>query len=196
MSEEDIKIKALKIVMLGDTTVGKTSIINSYLNKDFTQDMLSNIGIDKNNKKIKMKDGNEIKLVIWDTAGQERFHSVATSTIKSAQGVIVSFDLTNEKSFKNLSRWLDDIKENNNKIPILLFGNKCDMLEERVVEEKDIDIFVSRNKLIYYETSAKDNINIEEGFTKIAEEAYEKVGISHGMSIKKGKKKEKEKSFC
>ena len=140
--------------------------------------------------------GNEIKLVIWDTAGQERFHSVATSTIKSAQGVIVSFDLTNEKSFKNLSRWLDDIKENNNKIPILLFGNKCDMLEERVVEEKDIDIFVSRNKLIYYETSAKDNINIEEGFTKIAEEAYEKVGISHGMSIKKGKKKEKEKSFC
>ena len=196
MSEEDIKIKALKIVMLGDTTVGKTSIINSYLNKDFTQDMLSNIGIDKNNKKIKMKDGNEIKLVIWDTAGQERFHSVATSTIKSAQGVIVSFDLTNEKSFKNLSRWLDDIKENNNKIPILLFGNKCDMLEERVVEEKDIDIFVSRNKLIYYETNAKDNINIEEGFTKIAEEAYEKVGISHGMSIKKGKKKEKEKSFC
>ena len=196
MSEEDIKIKALKIVMLGDTTVGKTSIINSYLNKDFTQDMLSNIGIDKNNKKIKMKDGSEIKLVIWDTAGQERFHSVATSTIKSAQGVIVSFDLTNEKSFKNLSRWLDDIKENNNKIPILLFGNKCDMLEERVVEEKDIDIFVSRNKLIYYETSAKDNINIEEGFTKIAEEAYEKVGISHGMSIKKGKKKEKEKSFC
>ena len=196
MSEEDIKIKALKIVMLGDTTVGKTSIINSYLNKDFTQDMLSNIGIDKNNKKIKMKDGNEIKLVIWDTAGQERFHSVATSTIKSAQGVIVSFDLTNEKSFKNVSRWLDDIKENNNKIPILLFGNKCDMLEERVVEEKDIDIFVSRNKLIYYETSAKDNINIEEGFTKIAEEAYEKVGISHGMSIKKGKKKEKEKSFC
>ena len=196
MSEDDIKIKALKIVMLGDTTVGKTSIINSYLNKDFTQDMLSNIGIDKNNKKIKMKDGSEIKLVIWDTAGQERFHSVATSTIKSAQGVIVSFDLTNEKSFKNLSRWLDDIKENNNKIPILLFGNKCDMLEERVVEEKDIDIFVSRNKLIYYETSAKDNINIEEGFTKIAEEAYEKVGISHGMSIKKGKKKEKEKSFC
>ena len=196
MSEEDIKIKALKIVMLGDTTVGKTSIINSYLNKDFSQDMLSNIGIDKNNKKIKMKDGNEIKLVIWDTAGQERFHSVATSTIKSAQGVIVSFDLTNEKTFKSVSRWLNDIKDNNNNIPILLFGNKCDMLEERVVEEKDIDTFVSRNKLIYYETSAKENINIEEGFTKIAEEAYEKVGISHGMSIKKGKKKEKEKSFC
>ena len=196
MSEEDIKIKALKIVMLGDTTVGKTSIINSYLNKDFTQDMLSNIGIDKNNKKIKMKDGNEIKLVIWDTAGQERFHSVATSTIKSAQGVIVSFDLTNEKTFKSVSRWLNDIKDNNNNIPILLFGNKCDMLEQRVVEEKDIDTFVSRNKLIYYETSAKENINIEEGFTKIAEEAYEKLGISHGMSLKKGKKKEKEKGFC
>ena len=196
MSEEDIKIKALKIVMLGDTTVGKTSIINSYLNKDFSQDMLSNIGIDKNNKKIKMKDGNEIKLVIWDTAGQERFHSVATSTIKSAQGVIVSFDLTNEKTFKSVSRWLNDIKDNNNNIPILLFGNKCDMLEQRVVEEKDIDTFVSRNKLIYYETSAKENINIEEGFTKIAEEAYEKLGISHGMSLKKGKKKEKEKGFC
>ena len=70
------------------------------------------------------------------------------------------------------------------------------MLEQRVVEEKDIDTFVSRNKLIYYETSAKENINIEEGFTKIAEEAYEKLGISHGMSLKKGKKKEKEKGFC
>ncbi len=178
--------------MLGDTTVGKTSIIKAYLNMGFTQDMLSNIGVDKNEKQITMKDGNEIKLVIWDTAGQERFHSVATNTIKSAQGVIVSFDLTNIKSFENVSRWLEDIKENNNKIPIFLFGNKCDLLEKIEVNDEDINAFLNRHqldKLKYYETSAKENINIQEGFTKIAEEEYEKLGCSYGVELKKIKNK-------
>ena len=195
MAEENIKRKVIRISMLGDSTVGKTSIINAFLNIEFSNTLLSNIGVEKTETKMIMKDGNEMKIIIWDTAGQERFHSIATGTIKNSQGIVVSFDLTNRKTFENVIKWLEDIRDNNNKIPIILFGNKCDLIEKREVDDEEAQEFAKNNNLEYFETSAKENINIKEGFIKIAEEAYEKSGGAIGMDLKKNRKK-KDKKCC
>lgn len=193
MSEKKLKRKVIRISMLGDSTVGKTSIINVFLNREFSNDVLSNIGVDKNETKMTMPDGKEMKLIIWDTAGQERFHSIATNTIKNCQGIVVTFDLTNRKSFDNVVRWLGDIREYNESIPIILFGNKSDLIEKRVVKGEEAEEFSSKNNLDYFETSAKNNTNIAEGFRKIAEQAYVKAGGTIGMELKKGQKEKEGK---
>ena len=176
MSEIDIQRKVIRISMLGDAAVGKTSIINVFLGIEFSSTVLSNIGIEKQNKKMKMKDGNEMKIIVWDTAGQERFHSIATSTIKNSQGIALCFDVTNKTSFDNLTLWLKDIREINHNIPIVLFGNKCDLIDKRVIEDDEAENFAKKYNMEYFETSAKEDINVVEGFTKIIELAYEKSG--------------------
>ena len=197
MSSEEIQRKVIRISLLGDAAVGKTSILNTFLNIEFSSSTVSNIGIEKQNIKMKMKDGKEMKIIIWDTAGQDRFHSIATSTIKNSQGIVVSFDVTNKKSFENVPNWLDDIRSSNNKIPVILFGNKCDLIDKRVVEEEEAEAFSKENNLLYFETSAKENINIKEGFGKIIELAYEKTGkTALGMNLEDGKNKKKKKGIC
>jgi len=191
---ETIKRKVLKISMLGDSTVGKTSIINSFLDIDFSNNMISNIGIDKIETSMKMKDGNEMKIAIWDTAGQERFHAIATTTIKNSQGIVISFDLTNRQSFENVERWLQDVQESNNKIPVVIFGNKCDIIDGRVITKEDVTDLLKGYNLPYFETSAKENINIKEGFRNIIEEAYQKACPRLGMDLKKNRKKKKGKN--
>ena len=147
-----------------------------------------------------MKDGKEMKIIIWDTAGQDRFHSIATSTIKNAQGIVLTFDVSNKKSFDSIPNWLEDIKINNNIIPIVLFGNKCDLIDSREIEEEEAEEFAKHNKLLYFETSAKENINVKEGFEKIIELAYEKTGMkAFGMDLEDGnekKEKKKKKGIC
>ena len=124
---------------------------------------------------MKMEDGEEMKLVIWDTAGQERFQSIALSSIKNSQGIIVVFDVTSKKSFNNVLRWLEQINEKTNNVVIVLFGNKCDM-EERKVSREDAEKLAKEHNLSYFETSAKTKMNIYEGFSKVANEAYVKFG--------------------
>ena len=196
MAEQKIKRKVIRISMLGDSSVGKTSLINTFLNVEFTENVLSNIGIEKTETKMTMKDGNEMKIIIWDTAGQERFHSISTGTIKNAQGIVVTFDVTKQKSFDNVKRWLENIRENNDKIPIVLFGNKCDLVEKREVKEKEAQEFAKNNNLTYFETSAKSNINVKEGFTKIAEDAYEKASGSLGVQLSRKEKKNTPTKKC
>ena len=94
------KREVIKLIILGNQAVGKTSIRSVYLNTDFNEETLSTVGYNKVESKFKLDDGKEIKLAIWDTAGQERFHSVALSSLKNAQGIILVFDVANKKSFK------------------------------------------------------------------------------------------------
>ena len=197
MSEKKIKRKVIRIAMLGDSTVGKTSIVNTFLNIEFTEEKVQTVGNERMETKMKMKDGNNLKIIIWDTAGQERFHSISTNSIKTSQGVCLCFDLTSKKTFQNAEVWLKDIRENNNTIPIALFGNKIDLINDRVVSEEEAKEFANKNGLDYFETSAKSNINIKEGFAKLAELAYEKVGGAQGMELKKNSnKKQNSKKNC
>jgi small GTP-binding protein len=193
MTDKKIKRKVLRISILGDSATGKTSIINRLLGNDFSLDMISNIGIDKQDLLKKMKDGNEMKIILWDTAGQERFRSVSSSTIKNSQGIIVCFSLVDEKSYKNVLSWLQDIRDESTKIPIVLFGNKCDLEDQRKVSEEEAQKFAHRHGVPYFETSAKENINLKEGFDRIVEDAYEKSGKESGMKLKPIEKKGKKK---
>ena len=181
--------------MLGDSAVGKTSLISKFLNQNFDENYLTTIGKDKLEKKVVMKDGNEIKLIIWDTAGQERFHSIATSTIKGSHGIILTFDLTKRSSFNSLESWLNDIKENSNEVPVVIFGNKCDLFENYEVENEEAKKFAKEHNLQYFETSAKQNVNVQEGFNSIAEIAYEKYSGNNSLDLNKPKQKP-DKRFC
>ncbi len=154
MEEPQIKRTCIKFVMLGDSEVGKTSICNSYLNIEYSNNYLSTIGHDTYKSKIKMRNGEEMKLIIFDTAGQERFRSISLKAIKSVQGIVVVFDLGNRKSFENVNYWLEEIKNNYKNVVIVLFGNKCD-IDERAVTTEEIQKLVKENNLTYYETSAK-----------------------------------------
>ena len=184
MSESKIKRKAIKIAMLGDSQVGKTAICNSFMNIDFSDTNLSTIGTEKLECQMKIKNGEEIKVIIWDTAGQERFRSISIKTIKTVQGVIVVFDVTNKKSFENVVNWLNEINENFSNISIILFGNKCDTNPQIwQVTREEAEKFAMDRKLKYFETSAKTKMNIQEGFENIVNAAYDKFEGSKGIQL-------------
>lgn len=189
-------MKTIKLAFLGDSIVGKTSIIEAFMDEEFNDNFISTIGWDTKKSKIKLDDGNEMELSIWDTAGQERYQSIALKVIKQVQGIIVVFDITKEESFKNVAKWLEIINDNFTNVSIILFGNKCDLEDKREVSKEDAIKFATSYNLTYLETSAKTNTNIKEGILKIANEVYIKyknVEQPIKLNNKKGKKK---KPFC
>ena len=185
MSKKDIKRKVMRLSFLGDSGVGKTCIINKYLYDKFSETHNSSIGLEKNEKKLKMNDGNELKVIIWDTAGQERFKSMSTNTVKGAQGIVLVFDIAKKSTFDNLPKWIKEIKEIKDNIPIVIFGNKCDLVEEIDVDNDEAMNFAKDNDMEYFETSAKKNINIENGFKNIIDKAYETAQEEDGLDLKK-----------
>ena len=197
MAENNLQRKVMRLSIIGDSQTGKSSILNVYLGNDFTYDILSNIGIDKQSVEKQMKDGNKIKIIFWDTAGQERFHSLSSGTIKNYQGIIICFALNDKQSFENVVLWLEDVRNISEKIPVVLFGNKCDLVNERKVTKEEIDRFIKKNYLVYFETSAKEKINLEEGFQKIFEDAYATVVEQNAkFELLRKKEKDKKKKKC
>jgi len=177
MTDNKISVKAIKVALLGDSTVGKTAICNSLMNIEFSQDMLSTIGSDKLETKFPLKNGTEIKLILWDTAGQERFRSVALKAIKAVQGIVIVFDVTLKKSFQNIDLWLEEIKNNFNNPSLVLFGNKVDMDKEKwEVTKEEAEQYAKKMNLQYFETSAKTKKGLNEGFSYIVNESYNKLG--------------------
>ena len=193
MTDSKIKRKVLRLSILGDSKTGKSSIINRYLGNEFSEDMISNIGIDKQELLMTMKDGNEMKIIIWDTAGQERFHSISSTTIKNSQGIIVCFAINDRDSFNNVLQWLQDIRDVSSKIPIVLFGNKCDLEDKRKVTKGEAEDFAANHELTYFETSAKENINLKEGFEHIIDSAYKRSGGVDGVKLNNQNKAKKNK---
>ena len=184
MSVKKIKRQVIKLTVLGDSATGKTLMINSFLGIEYDEwGLLASIGCDKCETTFKLKDNNEIKLVIWDTPGAERFKFIALKTLRNVQGVILVFDLTNKKTFENINEWLNKIKENRYNIHVILFGNKCDGdYGGREVTKEEAEQFAKENNLKYFETSAKKNINIKEGFEEIVNKIYE-IDIKNGFEI-------------
>ena len=198
MAEKKIKRNAIKVAMLGDSMVGKTAICNTFMNIEFNDNNLSTIGMEKLESQMTLNNGEEIKLIIWDTAGQERFRSIALKSIKTAQGVVIVFDLTQKRTFLNVVNWLKEINEKLNNVCIVLFGNKCDIDENKWEVSKDeIMKFVEKNGLTYFETSAKEDINIKEGFKNVVNAAYEKYeGTTSGIQLDKNIETKKKSKCC
>ena len=155
-----------RILIVGDATVGKTSICNRISNNAFTPYSPSTIGVDFNVFSLKLLNDRIIKCQLWDTAGSERFRSITRSYYNNTAVVILVFDLSDAKSFKRLPTWLQEIKNNvrNEKYSILLLGNKSDLPPSEISRIEIMD-FVEDNKLSYLETSAKNDTEARFKFT-------------------------------
>ena len=149
----------IKIMILGETLVGKTAIITRYTKKIFAENYLTTVGIDFQNKQLNI-NGKKINVEIWDTAGQERFRNIAKTYFQSSDGFLLVYDITSKDSFNKLNDWYDQIKlsaPENSKC--IIAGNKSDLEEKRQVSKEEGEKFASDNNLKFYETSAKDDKN-------------------------------------
>ncbi|CAB3365318.1 Hypothetical predicted protein [Cloeon dipterum] len=157
-----------KILVLGDSNVGKTCIVHRYCDERYYDTYISTIGIDFKQKIINL-DGKPVKLQIWDTAGQERFRTLTTAYYRGAMGILLMYDVTSLESFNHLSYWLRNIEENASPDVIkVLVGNKCDHISHRCVEtERGIKI-AETFEMPFFEVSCKQNINIERAFLTLA----------------------------
>ena len=190
-----------KIITLGDSKVGKSSLIIKFIDNKFSSNYLSTVGFDLKHKSIKLQNGEDIKLVIHDTAGEERFKSLSTNYIKKANGVLLVYDITLKESFINITNWMNDIvEEAGNKVPIVLVGNKSDLKKERIVSKEEGKKMAKQYNLQFFETSAKDGTNVEKCFLEIAQQIIEKksqrkMSISNNKLLKK-QKNDKNKKCC
>ena len=160
-----------QLLIIGDSSVGKTSIITRFTNGTFNPNYLATVGLDNFTKDETIDDKN-IKVKLWDTAGQERFKSLANGFFRNAQGIMLVYDITNHESFESLKFWIESIKNNlgnDLKIPIIIIGNKID-LEEREVKTEEAESFCKNQNIPYFETSAKTGENIVNLFQKIADD--------------------------
>lgn len=158
------KPKANKVVIIGDSSVGKTCIIQRYITNTF-KSTTATIGACHYNKMI-----NDIPIDIWDTAGQERFKSMIPMYYKGAKAIIVTFDLTEINTFEGAKKWLSEIETNSKGSVIIIVGNKSDLKDKRQVTNEMVDSIVIGKKYLYIETSAKEDENINKLFELVAEE--------------------------
>jgi small GTP-binding protein len=161
----------IKILTLGDSGVGKTSIIQKFINEKFNQSMLSTIGVDFQSKVI-IIDNIKVKLKIWDTTGQERFKTLTSQYYNGADGALLIFDITSKMTFDRISFWMNELNEKKklNELGLLLIGNKIDLNDKRTVDKEEAEIFARENNINYYETSASKNININNVINDIAKQ--------------------------
>jgi small GTP-binding protein len=183
---------SIKLLLLGDTSVGKSSFINRYFKNFFQEEFLSTIGLDSQNKIIKIFN-DKYKLTIWDTAGQERFRSITRNYYKNADGVFLIYDVNDSENYDNITKWVNDIKENNtavdNKITIYLLGNKID-LNQRKIDYVRAEEMAKNLGVKYFEISCKLNININEVVNRMVLDVYQKSNNPKGQSLDINKKKE------
>ena len=177
MSEKDNTDLTIKILLLGDSSVGKTCFLKRYTDNTFQDAYLSTIGFDFKFKFVTLDNGKTVKVQLWDTAGQERFRTIAKSYYKGAHGIILIYDVTNRKTYENIRKWLNQINnEASNKISIILVANKIDREEERQISVEEGESLANANNLPIFEASAKDSINIEESFKFLIEKINENIG--------------------
>ena len=156
------EILIIKLLIVGDTGVGKSNFIYRYTEEKFSNSNLSSAGFEFNTKEIEITD-RKIIVQLWDSAGQEKFKSITKNLFNRVQGIIILYDITNKKSFLNVPNWIKLIQETTNyMIPYTLAGTKCDLNNEREVEEEEGIKLSQENKIDFMETSAKNNINIME----------------------------------
>ncbi|KAM3871169.1 ras-related protein Rab-32 [Diretmus argenteus] len=156
--------KLFKVLVIGDLDVGKSSIILRYVNKRFDETYKATIGIDFALKTIEWDAKTVVRLQLWDIAGQERFKKMSRVYYKGAMGALVVFDITKSSTLEAASEWKQDLDSKVCKVPAVLLANKCDMMAEESMElASSLDHFCKENSFLgWFETSAKDNINIDE----------------------------------
>jgi len=163
-----------KITVIGNGAVGKTSLIKKYTQGSFQKDYIKTLGaqFSKYDEEI---EGDNCKLFFWDIAGQDEFNFMRPTFYKGSKAAIIVFSLTDEDSFKTILDWHEDIKKYTGELPIVLFGNKTDLVDEKDLDDEKVNELVeNRNFLGYYKTSAKTGQGVFEAFQAIIKELYNK----------------------
>jgi Ras-related protein Rab-35 len=193
-----------KLLIIGDSGVGKSSLLLRFADNTFTGSYITTIGVDFKIRTIEA-DGEKVKLQIWDTAGQERFRTITSTYYRGTHGVIVVYDVSNGETFANVKRWLHEIDQNCELVNRILVGNKNDDPNTKVVLTEDAQRFADQMNIKLFETSAKENINVEEMFMAITQmvlrtkkEQRDRAQAAQSDGIKLGDKKggSKKKKCC
>ena len=200
------KIK-LKFLILGDSDVGKTSLLLKYIDNYFPESHLATIGVEFKTKDVEC-NGYKIHLQLWDTAGQERFRSITKSYFRNANGVIFVYDITDKKTFKSVKDWVRDSEANDTGFKRILLGNKFDLQNKRKVEFKEAKDWADKKQIECMEVSAKLGTNVNKAIMRLVEiclenKTKEEIMNSYGLNdnkkdnaqLKKSSK-DKNKKFC
>ncbi|XP_068459035.1 ras-related protein Rab-8B-like [Clinocottus analis] len=167
-----------KLLLIGDSGVGKTCLLFRFSEDSFNTTFISTIGIDFKIRTIEL-DGKRVKLQIWDTAGQERFRTITTAYYRGAMGIMLVYDICNEKSFENIKNWIRNIEEHaSSDVEKMVLGNKCDMADRRQVSKDRGEKLAIDYGVKFLETSAKSSLNVEEAFYNMGRD------ILHNLSSK------------
>ena len=197
MSEKKQKELLYKILLLGDSSVGKTCFLMRYSDNTFQEIHMSTIGLDYKLKNVQLDDGKIVKIQIWDTAGQDRFRSITKNYYKGAHGIILIYDVTSRKTYENIKNWVSQIKEEvSEKLTIILVGNKIDDEKNRKVTTEEGENMAKECGLDFFETSAKSGVNIDSTFNELVKKTVEKYNKIDGKGDKLNNRKSGKKSAC
>lgn len=176
MSQE-VQEFCLKIILAGDSGVGKTNILAKFTRDYFSEDTKPTIGVEFATKNIIVNKNKLVKASIWDTAGQEQYSAITKNYFRGALGALIVFDITQSITFDSVDKWLNEVRSNAEKdVIIMLVGNKLDLKDTRTVSEEEAINFSKTNKLLYIETSALDSTNIVKAFETLVTEIVNRLG--------------------
>lgn len=160
----------LKIVLVGDSGVGKTSIISRFTRNKFNPDSSPTIGVEFATKALKIDDQN-VKTQLWDTGGQERFRAITQAYYRGALGAIILYDITSSLTFESVKQWLKEVRDfSTEEALVMLIGNKCDLKELRAISTEEGIEFAKSENLLFIETSAQESLNVDEAFLTLITE--------------------------
>ncbi len=195
MKEDESNMKTFNIITLGCSEVGKTCIIQRYIDNEFCHSTISTIGIDCKSK-IFTINSIKYKIIYYDTAGQERYASISSKYIKSANGVILVYDITNKKTFSKIEEWSNILERNNKNYSAVLVGNKMDLESERQVSTNEGLTLANKLNIEFFETSCLTNQNIEEMMNKISTLTINRFDSKRNSNLSLNKVKKKDGKNC
>ncbi|XP_043090503.1 ras-related protein Rab-23 [Puntigrus tetrazona] len=173
MLEEDMEV-AIKVVVVGNGAVGKSSMIQRYCKGIFTKDYKKTIGVDFLERQI-IVNGEDVRLMLWDTAGQEEFDAITKAYYRGAQACVLVFSTTDRESFEAISSWREKVEMEVGDIPTVLVQNKIDLLDDTVIKNEEAEGLAKKLKLRFYRTSVKEDLNVNEVFKYLADKYLQRL---------------------
>uniref|UniRef100_A0A2R5LJC2 Putative gtp-binding protein n=1 Tax=Ornithodoros turicata TaxID=34597 RepID=A0A2R5LJC2_9ACAR len=173
MREEELEV-ALKVVVVGNGGVGKSSLIQRYCKGVFTAEYKKTIGVDFLERELFLR-GQDVRLMLWDTAGQEEFDALTKAYYRGAQACVLAFSATDRASFRALESWRRKFEAECGPLPMVIVHNKVDLIKEAVVSREEVDEMARRMQLRCFRTSVKENINVDEVFQYLAERCLDQM---------------------